>query len=73
MSTTKSPKALEKCLNPNCHRTEKCRGLCHVCYTSARNLIVKGLTTWTILVNAGKARPTNHGPGYGKVKEWLLN
>ena len=60
----------DKCLNPNCKRKARTRGLCGTCYVTAYNLVKKGRTTWAKLEASGKARPpVNRG---GKVTTWLL-
>jgi hypothetical protein len=69
MSNREAPTA--KCLNPNCSRPQKCRGLCCTCYGVARKLILEKRTTWKVLCANGKSNPT--WPRRGKTTNWLLS
>lgn len=52
------------CKVPKCHNKPRSRGLCTTHYLTARDLVQKGLTSWSKLVKDGKAdeafaRPAN--------------
>lgn len=62
----------EKCLNPDCKRERRTRGLCNPCYVIALRLVSEGAVDWEQLEKAGKAIP----PGRDRVvgtTEWLLS
>lgn len=59
-----------KCLNPNCSRNVRVRGLCSACYLVAHNLILSGQTTWAELESLGKSRPPKK---LSSARSWLLN
>ena len=61
-----------KCLNPNCERKQKSRGLCGSCYDIAARLVREHRVTWEELEQAGKVREA--GPVYRKTNttKWLL-
>ena len=64
----------EKCLNPNCDRSEHVRGLCRSCYQAARRLVSRGEITWDTLMTEGRCKnrkPHNFKPG--ETINWLLN
>jgi hypothetical protein len=62
------------CLVPNCRRTAHGRGLCTLCYTIARRLVRKGLTTWAALESNGKCLPkTTKRTHTAKARAWFLS
>lgn len=58
-----------KCLNPNCNKPAKHRGLCVSCYQAARSLVAAGKVTWSALEGSGKVLAIKHSA----VKTWLLS
>lgn len=62
-----------KCLNPLCENPRYARGLCTVCYASARSMIVKGKTSWDALEASGKSLPSVGRSVGGKFAQWLAN
>lgn len=63
-----------KCLNPNCTRDAKIRGICRQCYTAASLLVRRGKVTWEQLEAAGKVTKAKHRGCAGvKVNSWLLD
>lgn len=58
-----------KCLNPNCKRKEKSRGLCTTCYDIAAKLVKAGRTTWEKLEGENKAKGSRKKV---KITDWLL-
>jgi len=70
MSDKKSKEEVQECLNPQCNNKAVTRGLCNTCYTMARRLIRKGVTSNKWLVANGKMLEANHNrPNKGA---WLL-
>lgn len=64
----------EKCLNPNCQRTARSRGLCDLCYQMANTLVRQGKTSWEVLEAKGRAKhPYHDRKGGGKRRQWLLS
>lgn len=59
-----------KCLNPNCQRIAKTRGLCASCYGAARSAIIKGQTSWAKLIKTGRCQATR--PRTSGTSNWLL-
>jgi hypothetical protein len=51
------------CIAPRCTRPLHIRGLCIVCYQSARSLIAAGRATWADLESLGLSAPAKHGGG----------
>ena len=64
-------KSSSKCLNPNCKRVARSRGLCASCYATACRLVKRGDTTYDALVKAGKMCPTAR-VRTGSTASWLL-
>ena len=60
-----------KCLNPNCERPAKSRGLCAACYVRANEVVKEGLTTWKKLEAAGKILPAQRQKTSARL--WLLD
>ena len=59
----------DKCLNPNCDRVTRSRGLCNSCYVAAGNYVRSGRTTWAKLEKAGRVKPARKR---SVVTAWLL-
>jgi hypothetical protein len=49
-----------KCLVDGCERSAKSRGLCSICYQTARNKVSSGITTWSEFEKLGMALPAQH-------------
>jgi len=68
------PKPTHKpCMTPDCGRANYARGLCYLCYNTARRLIKEGRTTWDAVVKAGKALPAHSTGPSSKRVDWFLN
>ena len=50
----------QPCIIPGCTRKSCAHGMCHSCYAGARLRIVRGLTTWAELEEAGLAVKRTH-------------
>ena len=57
-----------QCLRPDCTREAQARGLCKVCYTVARRLVIDKQTTWNELEQVGKVSKKRLG-----ATSWLLD
>lgn len=62
-----------KCLNPNCTRQEKHRGLCASCYQAACHLVWVKKTTWATLEESGRCKPSSQIRTTAKPTSWLLS
>ena len=47
----------EKCLTPDCTKKQRCRGLCLICYQTARRFITNHKVTWDELEKMGRSLP----------------
>lgn len=64
----------DACLNPHCVRSQLfARGLCRVCYQTARTYVVRGDITWDELERTGRALPARRRTSRGKTVDWLLS
>jgi len=61
---------IPKCLFPRCEKKQFARGLCRICYQTARSLVIRGKTTWLELETKGKTLPVRNGKK-GGISEWL--
>ena len=64
---------MRKCLNPQCDRARRSRGLCVNCYQAALRLVRIGRTTWASLEKSGKVEaPQSNSKAAGPIAAWLL-
>ena len=60
------------CITPFCGGISFCRGLCHKCYDAAYWIIINGKTTWSNLIENGKAHSAKQGSNMRiRRKEWF--
>ena len=60
-----------KCLNPNCIREARARGLCAPCHVLALRLVSSGSTSWDDLERRGRVAPPKRRYTKGTMG-WLL-
>ena len=65
------PSKPPKCLNPECGRESRCRGLCASCHAVAVRLVKDERTSWAKLENDGKASARQRRPRID-IRGWLL-